>query len=348
MKFFIQKMLFFFQLLLLCLLFASPSVMAYLWVRSGPGMVYVNPNDLHFATGKAGDVVSLSGPDIGGGLVTTTHWHTTSPQKKTEIIYANYYESYVSARPSGNSESWFKLTDALEFSAQSTYYNYQQIENSLSYHYSSSDTYYLEPDGATTQMSFWEPWAKGLTLKFRLTQDIVDTPVYIPAMLMFHSYSLYSNGNESGADLLTFGEKYPPQWTFSISSGFITAPNAACSVSPSSLNVDFGDMSPGSVNGRQQKKELQITCNKDAALKFSISSVDSTMENGFAVLKMSNRNDIVARVKTDDLASQSFFHVSVTKDVPTSIPLFFELKSTKSEVSPGEFNGSGWVIFSYE
>ncbi|ECG2030463.1 hypothetical protein EUW50_23405 [Salmonella enterica subsp. enterica serovar Hato] len=335
--------------LILCLLISS-SAEADLWVRSGPGHAYISPEQLHFRTGKAGDEVSMSVASVKGIPFVAT-WHSTNTsQTGDKSYYASYYEGYVSYLPPGSAARWYKLTDILEFSAQSTYYNTQNVESSLRFAYGLSTDFTLGSDGLHTTDSFFEPWAKAVTIKFRLTKDAVDTPVFIPAIDLFSVFSLYvTNGQTTGLE--AFGGRYPPEWTFSINSGFISVPGAACSVSPASLDVDFGAMPPSRVNGTQQKKELQITCNKNAALKFSVQGVGSTMDNGVAVLKMSNKDDIVARIKTDNLADQQgFFPLSVKKDVPISVPFFFELQSISSKVSPapGKFDGAGWIIFNYE
>ncbi|EAR6709743.1 hypothetical protein EWN99_24100 [Salmonella enterica] len=335
--------------LILCLLI-SPSAEASLWVRSGPGHAYISPEQLRFRTGKAGDEVSMPVTSVKGGPFTAT-WHSTKTgQTVSEDYYAGYYESYVSSLPPGSAPHWYKLTDILEFSAQSTYYNTHNVESSLHFTFGLYSNFMFGPDGSHLTESFYEPWAKGVTIRFRLTKDAVDTPVFIPAMDMFSVFVIYATERET-TGLEAFGGRYPPEWTFSINSGFISVPGAACSVSPASLDVDFGAMPPSRVNGTQQKKELQITCNKNAALKFSVQGVGSTMDNGVSVLKMSNKDDIVARIKTDNLADQQgYFPLSVKKDVPTSVPFFFELQSTGSKPSPapGKFDGAGWIIFNYE
>ncbi|EDQ9668275.1 fimbrial protein [Salmonella enterica subsp. enterica serovar Bredeney] len=339
-----------YAVLILCLLI-SPSAGAYLWVRSGPGQIRINPEELIFRTGKAGDEVSMSVSDIKSGGFSSI-WHSTYPMRSAQDWTADYYESYVSSLPPGSDSNWYKLTDILEFSAQNSYYGSHTIESSLHYSLSLPATiFHLGYEGQSTPDSLYLPWAQGTTLRFRLTKDVVDSPVFIPAMDLFSFFSMYVSSTESSAQILLFGKKHPPEWLFSINSGFISVPQAACSVSPTSLDVDFGTMPSSRVNGAQQKKELQITCNKNAALKLSIQGVDSAIDNGATVLKMSNRDDIVARVKTDNLADQDgYFPLSVKKDVPISIPFFFELQSTGSKPSPapGQFDGSGWVIFSYQ
>ncbi|EDG9410692.1 fimbrial protein [Salmonella enterica subsp. enterica serovar Tennessee] len=335
--------------LILCL-FISSSAEAHLWVRSGPGHAYISPEQLHFRTGKAGDEVSMPVTSV-KGVPFTMIWHSTkTDQTVAEAYNADFYESYVSHQPPGSDAHWYKLTDILEFSAQNTYYKIHNVESSLHFTFGLRTDFLLSPEGAHALDSFYEPWAKGITIRFRLTKDAVDTPVFIPAMDLFSVFSLYAGEYET-TGLEAFGGRYPPEWTFSINSGFISVPDAACSVSPASLDVDFGAMPPSRVNGTQQKKELQITCNKNAALKFSVQGVGSTMDNGVSVLKMSNKDDIVARIKTDNLADQQgYFPLSVKKDVPTSVPFFFELQSTGSKASPapGKFDGAGWIIFNYE
>ncbi|ENK9379944.1 hypothetical protein AB4H02_004162 [Salmonella enterica] len=320
-------------------------------VGDGMGRILINPEQLKFNTGKAGDTVTMSANSF-DSTPFTGRWFTTSKATSVQTLFANFYTTYVSSLPSGTSDGWFKLTDSLEFSAINSYYGNVPVTPQRKLILGQQSTYPLGYNGMSAAQGPWGPWISGTILKFRLTKDAIDTPTYIPAMDLFDYLVLYdTQSSASEAEKLAFLNTIPSPifFRFSVMPGFIKVPEPMCNVYPSQLDIDFGVFPVSQINEQVIQKTLQMTCNKNSSLKMMISGVGSVIDNGSYVLK-ANRDDVVVRVKTGQMADlQGYVHdINPVKDIPFSIPLSFEIKSIKSKVEPGNIVSNGWIVFSYE
>lgn len=332
---------------MLITIFSFP-VNAYLYgVEGNMGHIQINPEQLVFKTGKAGDSVTLAASSF-DATPFTGHWVTTSNATSEQNLYMRYYTTFVSSLPSGTSDGWFKLTDAVEFSSISVDF---PVTSQRKLMLTSEGERTVGYNGSPATATAFIPWVSMIILKFRLTKDAIDTPTYIPAIDLFDYMAVYSSGDSSDAERLAFLNTIssPVQFRFSVTPGFISVPDPMCKVYPNQLDIDFGVFPVSKINEQVIQKTLQMTCNKNTSLKMIISGAGGTIDNGLYVLK-TNRDDVVVQVKTDHLADpQGYVHgLTPVKDIPFAIPLSFDIKSIKSGVEPGDIVSNGWIVFSYE
>ncbi|EAO1992412.1 hypothetical protein E0G79_21810 [Salmonella enterica] len=342
------------SLLLACcmsILLVSERAKAELYVYySYNSSIDIIPESLHFQTGRAGDVVTVSANQF-TSVIGTAVSQSTNPTPECRSNLANFYATYVTHLPAGSEPGWFRLTDVLEFTMYDPGNGNATLNGDYSVTYGESNTYTLCGNGySKSSEAPWSPWVKRLVFKFRLLKDAIDTPTYIPPLYLIDYRGIYdSSRNASTAELTRFISSAPaPLWRFNTRAGYLSIPDAKCKVTPNNLTVDFGDITSSQIEKINLKENLSVSCNETVTLKLKIEGVNSST-SGTGVDLKTNRDNLLARVNLDRTAdSLGYFKgYKVNAGTALNIPMDFELKKTGT-VSPGQLVSNAWLILTHD